>query len=417
MLYERNAGSKTLAGSPWNLGSLIVLAMGTFVMVCIQMGTSGMISDIALGLGSSEGAIAVSVTAFSLTVSVSTIPMFLLLRRFSRKSVLVMAFATAAAACLGVGIAGSAVWFTVGRTIGGIAHALFSMASLAYIALTVDSKYLGRSLTIAGSGSALAVWIGIPLMTWVGKEAAGWRIAFLGLGVLTFLVCGLVVFLLPGDKLPRRSGEGSTLPWSHDGRWSGIRNALSIIVQANAASLIYAAAYYVVFSYIGIWLRDVPGVSAQEIVILLLISGSGAIVGMAAAGPIADLWGTKFAQTILFFVMIGEAFVLIAIGLLGSGSTFRAIAMFLLGVPGGAVAVTQQARVTDLTPEFLQPATAAGLTIAGNGGMAVAGMLGGVFIASGESWALPWATVMLSLIALFIDRVMAERLSLKSSAV
>ena len=402
--------------SRWPLGSLIVLASGTFVMVCIQMGTSGLVSDIADGLGTSEGLVAFSITAFSLAVSISTIPMFLLLRRRSRKSVLVIAFAAAGAACIAASVADNVAWFTVSRAIGGVAHALFSMSSIAYIVLTVETRYLGRSLTVAGSGSALAVWLGIPLMTWVGKGEPGWHVAFLGLGVATLVVSALVFVKLPGDSVPPSLGDAARSGWWRKEEWSGTRRAFSIVAQANTACVIYAAAYFVVFSYIGIWLNEVARVSGQELVMLLLVSGTGSVVGMLVAGPISDLWGTKWAQTLLTFVMMVEALVLVAVGVSGSGSVVRVLAMFLLGVPGGAFAVTQQARAADLTPVALQPATAAGLTIAGNGGMAVSGMLGGFFVASGVSWALPWATVGLAVIALIVDRMMEARLSMNEVA-
>lgn len=407
----------TQSKSSWHLGSLLVLSVGTFVIACIQTGTSGLISDIADGLRTSEGSIAISVTAFSATVAISTIPMFLLLRRRSRKSVLVIAFATAGLACIAASVTGNVGWFTVSRAVGGVAHALFSMASMAYIALTVEPRYLGRSLAVAGSGSALAVWLGIPLMTWVGKSAAGWRVAFLGLGVATLVVSALVFLRLPHDSVPHRPRAAPTRrPWWRKGQWRDERSALTLVAQANSASVANAAAYFVVFSYVGIWLRDVAHVSGPQIAALLLVSGTGAVAGMAAAGPVSDIWGTKLAQTCLSCAMVAEALVLVGVGAFEAGPVLRALSMFLLGVPGGAVAVVQQARVAHLTPQELQPATAAGQTIAGNGGMAVAGMLGGVLLASGWSWALPWATVALAVTALAVDRLMAARISARDVA-
>lgn len=395
------------SGLPW--ASLGILAVGSFVIVCSQSGTSGLIADIAAGLGTTDGGVGIAVTVFSAAVAISTLPMFVVLRRRSRKTVLVLGFAGAGVSSLAASAAPNLALFVVSRMAGGVAHGLFSMALMAYIALTVQRRFMGRALAIAGAGSALAMWVGIPMVTWIGYGPGGWRLSFGVIGAAALVVATWVLFGLPRDPDRPRSGS-ARLEWWRLGMWGTRARALVPVWQANATSVANAASFYVVFSFIGTWLGEVAHVSGSEVAAALLVAGTGAMAGMAAAGPVSDLWGTRRGQTSLAVWLVAQSLLLAAVGALSLGGGWMWVAMFLLGVPGGALAIVQQARVTELTPEPLQKATAAAQSVAGNGGMALAGGIGGLLIAGGATWLLPWATVVFALIALCLDHTMSARL-------
>jgi DHA1 family inner membrane transport protein len=285
---------------------------------------------------------------------------------------------------------------------------------MAYIALTVDRRLLARSLAVAGAGSAAAMWMGIPLVTWIGHGPGGWRLAFAVAGALSLIVAVWVFLGLPRDPTRPRHREGRhRLKWWSLRMWVFRGRTLKPVWLANTTSIANAASFYVVYSYIGVWLSDVAGTSGPSVAGLLLMAGTGAIAGMAAAGPVSDLCGTQLGQRALVAWLVIQSMFLLVVGAYAGDSAWLWIVMFLLGVPGGSLAIIQQARVTELTPEPLQKATAAAQSMAGNGGMALAGAVGSAVIFCDATWLLPGVTIVLAIVALVSDQLVTAQLEPK----
>jgi predicted MFS family arabinose efflux permease len=270
----------------------------------------------------------------------------------------------------------------VGRTIGGMTHALFFSLMIGYAPRLVSRAHVGRALALAAGGASAGMVLGVPLSTSLGT-AVGWRAPFTLLAVLSILTFILVSKLLPSvghePQSERHAGAG--------------RGAL---VAVSASNLFSFLGQFTVYTFVSVLLLS-SGVSPTFVGPILLACGGCGLISLWWVGRHLDRSPRK-AVMVVMAIVIGAIVVL--------GSTWPTMVAVIAatalwnGAFGGLPSIYQACAVRThaLSPEL----AGAWVNATANAGIAGGSAIGaGLLQALGLS-SLPWAGAVLISVGLAV---------------
>jgi predicted MFS family arabinose efflux permease len=282
----------------------------------------------------------------------------------------------------------------IGRTVGGITHALFFSLVIGYAPRLVSRAAVGRALAVSASGASTGMVLGVPLSTSLGN-AAGWRASFAVLTVLSIVAFVLVKRLLPSVSHEPLSGASV----------GGARGALAAVSASNFLAFL---GQFTVYTFVSVLLLS-SGVSPTFVGPILLVCGACGLLALWWVGRNLDSSPRRTA-VVLLAIVIGAVVVL--------GSTWPTLATVIVataiwnGAFGGLPSIYQACAVRThaLSPEL----AGAWVNATANAGIAGGAAIGaGLLHATGLSW-LPWAGA--SLIALGLAVVLLSRKAFPTAA-
>lgn len=257
------------------VAALSVLALLGFLLISTETMPAGVLPQIAAGMATSEGVVGQFVSAYALGTILLTVPAIALTRSWPRKRLLVagiLAFLVAnTVTALSVDVAVSLVSRFVA---GGCSGMLWGM--LAGYALRISPPTsAGRALSLISVGAPVGIAFGTPLGTWLGTTF-DWRWSFGGLSLLTLVLLGLVMTLVPDA-----AGQSATSrrPMAQVVRIPGVAVALVVIVA-------WMLGNSTTYTYIAPYLR--AGGSGASLESLLLVFGVASIAGIALTAAAVD---------------------------------------------------------------------------------------------------------------------------------
>jgi DHA1 family inner membrane transport protein len=251
------------------------------------------------------------------------------------------------------------------RFIPGAMHGLFvGVASITAAQLVPPGKQ-GAAMSKVFGGIAVATVLGVPLGTFVA-QALGWRIAFVGIVVLSLIGLVGVYALIPA---------------------SGRRNSGSIQEQARSAlaprvlamlgiGMILMGGQFTAFTYMAPYLSEITGVSGKMISAFLLAYGAASAVGMFVGGVLADRSATRtlIVANVLLIIILG------ALYLFGTIPELTAVALGAWGLVGFGLVPSLQLRVVGLAGSGADLAATLSAS-AVNAGIAAGSLIGGWMLA------------------------------------
>lgn len=360
--------------------ALFALAVAGFLAVTTEMLPVGLLPRIGDAFGISESISGLLVSLYAVMVALLAVPLTSLTRRLPRKPLLLVTVAGYAVSNAAVAVAPSFAVVAVGRTLGGVTHALFFSLLIGYAPRLVSSAHLGRALALVSAGTTAGLVLGAPLSTSLGT-AFGWRTPFVVLAAASLLTCLLVAKLLPevaheDDAFsPQRSG----------------RAALAAVSTSNAVTYLGQFALYTYISVVFL----TSGFSHTLIGPLLLVCGMCSLAGLWYIGRNLDQRPRRTA-VVVFSACIGAIVVLGLVWPAGVGVV--AAAAVWNGAFGGLPTLFQagSVRTRAVSPELAGAWTNATANAGIAGGAAVGS---GVLEFAGIS-ALPWVSAALLAAAL-----------------
>jgi len=256
----------------------------------------------------------------------------------------------------------------------------------------VGARYAGaavrRGLGLIQATGTLAPIVGIPLVTAIGA-VAGWRVAFLALGLLGCVAIALMLWLLPPDRPNGRSAHG--LSASAFAANFADRPTLWLYGSCLGRNL----GVWAFVTYLGAYLVEMHGLSAAEVGWAFTATGLGNFAGsMASSGPLGriPLRLLAVAAPALIAVVLG-AVMLVPFGLP------VVVLLLLVGFVGNGVSVvSHNTLLLSGSPSGHATTTSLNQTCMSLGG-AVGGSLGGLLIATGGFPALGALTLLCNLAA------------------
>lgn len=294
--------------------ALIVLSLSSFAIVTTELAPIGLLSALAHDLNQSEAITGLIVTGYGWVAAISALCSIVLLIRFPRKMVLMIMLLILAISNIIVAYSSSFNMILSARIIGAIAHGSF-WALIGAVAYSLVPKHkLGLATSIIFSGVSVASILGVPLASYL-TQLSSWRLAFEFLGLLSFIVCILILLFVPKipDQAPLASGffkkvlQHSTL------------NRLFILTALIISS------HFAAFTFIEPFLSQIAQLESGQITLLLLVFGLAGLIGNILAGKLID----RHLHTIILISLVFISGSVFAFGYLGYQVTLSIAIVFL----------------------------------------------------------------------------------------
>src|SRR3954447_12647422 len=177
---ERVSGQGLRASMP----GLLSLALASCLAVTTEILPVGLLPSIGSTFAVPDSVTGLLVSLYAVMVAILAVPLTIATARFARKPLLL---ATVAGYVMSNTLVAAAPVFAVvavGRTVGGLTHALFFSLLIGYAPRLVSRAHVGRALALVASGASTGLVLGVPLSTSLGN-AAGWRVSFAVLAALS----------------------------------------------------------------------------------------------------------------------------------------------------------------------------------------------------------------------------------------
>ncbi|MGV3490886.1 MAG: MFS transporter [Devosia sp.] len=363
---------------------LLWLALGAFAGSVESSLIVLVMPDIAAETGVTLGETGWLIFAYSLAYGIGTPVLATVLGRVDRRTVVAGGELVFGVMALLFGLVPQFLMLLMARTVLAMGAGTFtSTAQSTAVALAAPGQR-GRAISTVLLGGTIALLAGVPLATIV-TNVFGWRVAYIGLGLVGIAAASIMWWRLPGDI------RGDT---------RSLRERLSVLAVPGVPITLLAGGLYVFgtftfFNYMALVARDLMGIDRGLMPLVMLAFGLGAMAGTQVTGRLSDRYGAKPTALII----VGCAIVLLAgvpmLALLPVGVRLVAFCAFMTcyGVITWGLAVPQLQLLAGLAPQSMQLSAALNLTC-GNLGVAASAILGGVVLERlGLAWLGPFGAL------------------------
>ncbi|MFF7993667.1 MFS transporter [Kitasatospora xanthocidica] len=366
------------------LPSLLALATAVFVTALTETLPAGVLPGMGESLGVSESAAGQTVTVYAIGTAVTAIPLTAATAGWNRKRLLLTAMGGFAVANTVTAVSGAYPLTMAARFLAGVAAGLAWALLAGYARRLVPVEQQGRAMAVAMAGVPVALSLGVPVGTFLGRMFAWW-VPFLAMTALAVVVIGWIAALLPGQ------------PGQPAGERAPVRRALTVpgVVPVLGVTVLYVLAHTILFTYIapfldGAGLGDATGT-------VLLVFGLASLLSIWLSG--AHIHRRLRQLTIGGALLVAVTAVVLAVWSGSAAPVYAAAALWGLGW-GGAPTLLQTA-LGDAGGEQADAAQAVLVTL-WNVAMAGGGVVGGLVLSGLGTGALPWAVLALLLPALAV---------------
>ncbi|MFD8303169.1 MFS transporter [Streptomyces sp. NPDC059690] len=357
---------------------LVALALGGFGIGLTEFVIAGLLPQVARDFDVSEAAAGRLISGYALTVAVGAIAVTAATARLPRKPVLTGLVVLFVVGNLLSALAPDYPVMLLGRMVAALCHGtFFGLGSLVARRLVAPER-ASRAVAVMFAGLTVANVLGVPFGALIG-DRWGWRATFwaiTGVGVVT---AAAIAVLVPGWA--GRPAPGEDEPTALPAQLRSLRSR-QVWLTLTATALGYGGMFGA-FSYIAYTFTEVTGFSDTDVAWLLVVYGSGLVVGNIAGGRAAD----RNRDRALLVSLAALTATLLALGLLAGSPVAAVLLTFLLGVSGFAPVPGLITRVTDAAHGV--PLAAGANVSASNIGNALGAWLGGTAISAGLGYTAP----------------------------
>ena len=247
---------------------LLGLTVSAFIFNTSEFMPIGLLLDISQSFGMTEDQTGIMITIYAWMVALLSLPLMLVLYRIELRKLLL---ATLSVFALGQFLSGIAVNYPMlvaARILVACAHSVFWSIAAPMAARLVTRTHRPLALSMIITGSSVAMIFGLPLGRVIGLYA-GWRMTFVSITVVALLVLLYLFRVVPTQR--------SNSSFSRDELPKLLKNPL--VVSVYLISVLFATAYFTVYSYIEPFLKLVAQFSANGITSTLMLLGVSGLIG------------------------------------------------------------------------------------------------------------------------------------------
>lgn len=269
--------------------SIYILALGAFGIITTEFGVIGILPTISREFNVSMDTAGWLLSAFALTVAVSSPFITALTAKINRKLLLCLVLAVFILSNLLSAYATSFTVLMIARILPAFLHPLFWNISLA-----VAFKQGGaKAVSIVMTGLSLATVLGVPITTYAAEFFNNWQASFFlasFISLIAFLGLAFLVPIMPASK--EKAAQSQMFVLKDPQLWL---NLLSTVLTL--------AAMFSSYSYLAGYLEKITHMNGVQISMMLLLFGGMGILGNWLAG-IALSKNIKVATRVFFILLI-----------------------------------------------------------------------------------------------------------------
>ncbi len=356
--------------------ALLALALGAFGIATGEFVTMGLLPDLADSFDVTIPRAGHLISIYALGVVVGGPLLTMVAIRWSRKHFLLMLALLLAAGNIASGLIPSFQGLLVFRFLTGLPHAAYFGAAAVCAASLVEAGRRNAAMAVVLTGFTFANVVGVPLTTLIGQNA-GWRTAFLFVGMIE-LIAALGILVLVPRHLPRARRARPRL--IEEVR--AFRNVQVWLALGIAA--IGGGAMFSTFSYITPMMTRLAGYSASSMPVLLVLLG----IGMTAGNLVGARMSNDGLMRTIYLSLGAQAVVALAFVVTVHEQVAAAVTLVLFPFTTSLMLPPLQARIISLAGGAPNLASAS-IHSAFNVANSLGAWLGGLTIAAGLGYESP----------------------------
>lgn len=247
---------------------LVGLTLSTFIFNTSEFIPIGLLTDIASDFNMTEAGVGMLISVYAWVVMLLSLPLMILASKVEpRKLLLGLVAAFSAFQVMSFSSVNYAM-LMVSRIGVACTHAIF-WSIISPIAVKIaPEEHRALALSMVVTGSSIAMILGMPIGRMIGLHI-GWRMTFLSIGIFSFATFLYLLATLP--------------PMASSGKFS-VRDLPEMLhnkalVGLYLFVLLFSGAYYICYSYIEPFLKQIVGMPDSLVTRVLMIFGCAGIVG------------------------------------------------------------------------------------------------------------------------------------------
>ena len=347
------------------LGPLMLLSLGVFVTVTAESLPAGLMPEMAADLRVDPLQIGLLVSVWALVVIVTSLPLARASASLDRRVVVAGALAVFALANLATALSPTYAFAFGTRIVAAVAHGVFWAIVMVYATSLLDAASLGAGLAIVTGGGTAANVFGLPLATALA-QATSWRVAFTAMGVGMLALAAVILFRMPRSVVERRVA-GVRTPLLRD-------RSLPALVVYGVVGVLIGLAQFASFTYVRPYLSEAALIPDGWASVMLFVFGIAGLLGVAAAGLLADRFPRSSLSVTL--TLLAGAYASLA---LAPRSVPVVVAAFVVwGAATGAMFPLIQTALMRTASDALRALASAAIIVLFNIGIAGGSWIGGL---------------------------------------
>ncbi len=286
--------SKTNALKMWL--AVITIALVAFIFNTSEFVPIGLLSLIANDFGINEAKVGFLISVYAWVVALTSLPLMLACSRFEMRRLLLAVVALFVLSHMGSALA-EGYWTLMFSRLGvACAHALFWSIAAPMAVRIVPKGKESLALGLIATGSSIALIAGLPLGRVIGLHL-GWRISFLTIGIIAFLL--LLVLL---KSLPKIPSGGAISPRS-------LPKLLKTpqLLGVYGITLCLVSAHFIAYSYIEPFLAQYANFKENAVTMVLIVFGSVGFLGSFLFSKYYDKHKGFFVNCAIFGIFVALA--------------------------------------------------------------------------------------------------------------
>ncbi|MYW21647.1 MFS transporter [Streptomyces sp. SID2955] len=360
--------------------ALLALATAVFITSLTETLPAGLLPAMSRDLNVSESATGQTVTVYAIGTALTAIPLTAATAGWRRKRLLLTAMIGFAVANTVTAVSSAYGLTMAARFVAGVAAGLAWALLAGYARRLAPVRLQGRAIAVAMAGIPVALSLGVPAGTFLGK-VTDWRVAFLAMTGLTVLLLVWIAAAVP-DYPGQERGERPKM--LHALRVPGVAPVLFV-------TLVFVLAHTIIYAYIATFLDDFGLGGNTDLV--LLVFGAASLASIWIVG--AQIHRRLRVLTVASSLLVAVAAAVLAV--LADHTAFVYVAAVLWGLGWGGVPTLLQTAAGEAGGETAADAAQAMLVTLWNVAMAGGGVIGGVLLDLSGSDSLPWSVLLLML--------------------
>lgn len=349
---------------------LIALFIAAFAFGTTEFVIAGILPQVADGLGISIPTAGILVSGYAIGIAVGGPLLTIATSRIPRRTLLIALALAFTAGQLACALAPGFAAMLAVRVAVAVAHgAFFGVAMVVATGLVAEEKR-GMAVALVLAGLTVSNIVGVPAGTAIGN-LMGWRATFWAMFALGIAATAAMAALLPRT----RGGSAAAA--------AGLRREVRVLGRQQVWTslllmLMLMIGQFVPFTYIAPMLREVTGLEAATIPLVLLLNGLGSTAGVFFGGRLA---GWKPMPAMIAMTVL-QAAVLALVHAVSTDPLPMVAAITLWGGLNFAIGTLIQTRILGWTADA--PNLASSLIPSGfNVGIALAASIGAVMLNAG----------------------------------
>ncbi|WP_371785622.1 MFS transporter [Streptosporangium subroseum] len=344
--------------------AVVSVMLGIFSIVTAEILPIGLLTSIGSDFDISDGAAGLMMTTPGILAAIAAPTVTVATGRLDRRLMLCALMLLLAVANF-LAAAAPAYWvMMISRVLVGLVIGGFWSIGAGLAVRLVRTERVGTATAVIFSAVPLGSVLGVPAGTLIG-HLAGWRTAFVVMGVMTvgvFLALIALVPPLPAVQVTRLKVLGDLF------RSAGVRVGLVL-------TFLIVLAHFGTYTYVTPFLQQVTRVSPGLITTFLLAYGVAGIVGNFIAG--VTVTRSLRATFVVGGCMLAGATLLLPV--LGGGDLGAIVLLIVWGLAYGAVPVCSQTWFSTSAPHAPEAASIL-FTSSFQATIAIGALLGGVVV-------------------------------------